>query len=149
MFEAVHAHCLPKPNASQELSLVYVKDLAEVVASTLVHPAAAGKTYFVSSDEIVTARQMAEEIASQTGRWTIPLPLTPALLWPVCLSQELISRLTGKPTLLNLQKYAELKAPGWVCDSSLLTRETGCQCPTRLAQGIAETLKWYTDQGWL
>ena len=34
----------------------------------------------------------------------------------MCLAQELASRLTGKPNVLSLQKFAELRAPGWVCD---------------------------------
>jgi nucleoside-diphosphate-sugar epimerase len=56
---------------------------------------------------------------------------------------------TGKPRLLNLQKFAELRAPGWVCDPSLLKAETGFECSTSLEQGVIETLKWYREQKWL
>ncbi len=57
----------------------------------------------------------------------------------MCLAQEVMSRLTGKPSVLSLQKFAELRAPGWVCDPTLLERETGCACATTLKTGIAET----------
>ena len=67
---------------------------------------------------------------------------------PVSL-QEAISRLTGKPSVLSRQKYAELRAPGWVCDPARLRRELGFVCATRLKDGIAETLAWYRQQGWL
>ena len=93
-----------------------MRDLAEAVVTCLDHPAAAGKTYFVAAREVVTARSMAEEIAAQMNVWTLPLPLPTALLWPMCLAQEMASRLTGKPNVLSLQKFAELRAPGWVCD---------------------------------
>ena len=126
-----------------------MKDLAEAVVTCLTHPAAAGKTYFVAAREVVTARTMAEEIAAQMNVWTLPLPLPAALLWPICLAQEAWSRLTGKPSVLSLQKFAELRAPGWVCDPTRLERETGCACATTLKQGIAETLSWYRQQNWL
>jgi len=92
---------------------------------------------------------MAAEIAAQMNVWTLPLPLPTALLWPICLGQEVLSRLTGKASVLSLQKFAELRASGWVCDPTLLEREMGCTCATTLRQGMAETLAWYRQHRWL
>jgi nucleoside-diphosphate-sugar epimerase len=131
------------------LSLVFAKDLAEAVLTCLDQPVAAGKTYFVAAKEIVTARMMATEIAAQMKVFTLPLPLPTMLLWPICLAQEAFSRLTGKASVLSLQKYAELRAPGWVCDPGLLERDTGCACPTALSAGVAQTLAWYREHRWL
>ena len=149
LFRAVNRHLLPKPSSAQALSLVFVRDLAEAVATCLTHPAVGGKTYFVASPEVVTARAMAVEIAAQSGAWTLPLPLPAALLWPVCLANELASRVTRRPALLNLQKFAELRAPGWVCDPARIERDTGFVCATTLKPGIAETLTWYREHTWL
>ncbi|MEI6390329.1 MAG: NAD(P)-dependent oxidoreductase [Verrucomicrobiota bacterium] len=149
LFRAVKSHILPKPGGKQALSLVFAKDLAEAIVTCLQHPAAAGKTYFVAAREIVTARIMASEIAAQMKVWTLPLPLPTAFLWPICLAQEAISRLTGKASVLSLQKFAELRAPGWVCDSARLERETGYACPTTLEAGVAQTLAWYRQHHWL
>ena len=148
LFRAVKSHLLPKPGP-QALSLVFVRDLAEAAVTCLTYPAAAGKTYFVAAREVVTARSMANEIAAQMDTWALPLPLPAALLWPICLAQELMSRLNGKPNVLSLQKFIELRAPGWVCDPARLERETGYTCHTRLKEGIAETLAWYRQQNWL
>src|SRR6185369_465717 len=98
---------------------------------------------------IVTGRQMADEIARRINRWTIPCPMPPALLWPVCLAQEVFSLFTGKPMLLNLQKYAELCAPGWVCDPSRLRAEVGFECRTALNAAVERTLEWYRQNQWL
>jgi len=149
LFRAVQSHVLPKPAGKQALSLVFARDLAEAVVTCLQHPAAAGKTYFVAAREIVTARSMAGEIAAQMQVWTLPLPLPAAFWWPICLAQEAMSRLTGKASVLSLQKFAELRAPGWVCDPALLERETGCACPTTLKAGVAQTLAWYRQHHWL
>ena len=149
LFRAVKNHLLPRTSEAQALSLVFVRDLAEVVATCLSHPAAAGKTYFVAGREVVTARSLGKEIAEQMKVWTLPLPLPTWMLWPVCLAREAWSRLTGKPSVLSLQKFAELRAPGWVCDATRLERDTGCACATTLKQGVAETLLWYRRQHWV
>ena len=149
MFKAVKNHLLPKPSRSQVLSLVFVRDLAEAVVLCLDHPAAVGKTYFVANGELATGGRMAEKIAEQLRTWTLPCPLPAAVLWPLCLANEIFSRLSGRPTLLSLQKFAELRAPGWVCDASSFQRELGYTCSTTLDQGIAESLEWYRREKWL
>ena len=145
MFKAVKNHVLPRPANRQALSLVFAKDLAEAITACLEHPVAVGKTYFVSSREVVTGRGLADLIAQRMRVWTVPIPLPAFLLWPICLLQEVFSKLTGRPTLLNLQKFAELRAPGWVCDPSRLERELGIKCETQLSAGLPETLEWYRN----
>lgn len=149
LFKAVQNHILPRPSASQALSLVYAPDLAEAILRCLDLPGTAGRTYFVAHPEIVTGRRVAGEIAAQLNTWTIPCPLPPLALWPVCLIQELFSRATGRPMLLSLQKFAELRAEGWVCDPAALKLDTGYECATTLRRGIAETLRWYRENHWI
>jgi nucleoside-diphosphate-sugar epimerase len=149
LFQATKNHLLARLGGGQTLSLIFVRDLAEAVVTCLNHPAAAGKTYFVAGREVVTARQIAEEVAAQMNVWTLPLPVPLALLWVMCLAQECRTRLTGKANVLSLQKFAELRAPGWVCDPTLLEREAGYICPTTLKSGVAETSSWYRQQHWL
>ena len=149
LFQAVKSHVLPLTSKSQALSLVYVKDLAEAVATCLDHGPALGKTFFVAGSQVVTGRAMAEEIARQMKQWTVPCPLPTYAFWPVCVFGELSAHLTGKANLLNLQKFAELRAPGWVCDPSLLKREIGFSCGTGLQDGVKETLAWYQQEKWI
>jgi len=149
MFKAIKAHILPRPSKRQALSLVYVKDLAEAIVTCLQKPEAKGKTYYVASHEVVTGAMMAERIAAQMKNWTFPCPMPAALLWPICVFEQLRAELNGKPRLLNLQKFAELRAPGWVCDPSRIGREIGFVCSTMLEEGIAQTLSWYTQERWL
>ena len=80
---------------------------------------------------------MAEEIATQMKVWTLPLPLPTALLWAAVPGAGNYVPSDRQASVLSLQKFAELRAPGWVCDPSLLERETGCVCPTTLKGGVA------------
>ncbi len=148
LFKAVKNHILPK-TGGQRLSFVFVHDLAAAVVRCLDHPKAAGRTYFVAARETATATVMAQEIAWQLGTWTVPLPLPTLLFWPICAGQEMVTRVTRKANVLSLQKYAELSAPGWVCDPSRLENETGYTCVTTLKTGIAQTFSWYREKKWL
>jgi nucleoside-diphosphate-sugar epimerase len=149
LFKAVKAHLCPVFGGGRAFSLVFVRDLAEAVLACLAHPAAAGGTYNVAHPEPVTAASMAREIAAQMKTWTLSVPLPVQALYPVCLAQEGLARLMGRASVLNRHKYAELRAAGWVCDSSRLQRELGVGSATTLAAGVAETLAWYRENHWL
>jgi nucleoside-diphosphate-sugar epimerase len=150
LFRAVRTRVIPVfRQGHQELSLAYVRDLAEVVVKCLDHPKTVGKTLNVAAGEIVTTRQLIREIARQmdVGVLTVPLPL--ACLWATCVGQELWSRIRRRPMILSRQKYAEVAAAGWVCRVERLRSELGQVCPTPLAEGIRQTLAWYRQAGWL
>jgi dihydroflavonol-4-reductase len=149
LFQSVKNHLRPKPSPAQELSLVFVKDLATCVVSCLEPPAAARKTYFAAAPQTITADAMAREIAAQMGTWTVPLPVPSPVWWVLCFAQQLHTRITGKPNVLSLQKLPELRASAWTCDPSRLEADTGCPCPTLFKEGAAQTLSWYREQHWL
>jgi nucleoside-diphosphate-sugar epimerase len=150
LFRAVQSHLLPRfGGGRQQLTLVYVEDLAAAIVAALTHPNARREIFFAGSPEVVTAAQLAQRIADTSGTWTIPLPLPQAVLWFACQWAGLVSRITRKPNVLNAQKFAELRAPGWVCDVAKLPDRLGCACPTTLAAGVAKTRAWYLAHGWL
>jgi len=150
LFKAVKRHLLPSfGGGGQLLNLIYVKDLAEITVECLTHPAVENKIYNVASPETVTPRQIAVEISRLLNVWTIPMPLPMPFLWFVCLAQEVLSQITRKANVVSLQKYRELAAPGWCCDTTRLKIETGLEASTRLSQGLQSTLQWYMQHGWL
>jgi nucleoside-diphosphate-sugar epimerase len=150
MFKAARARWVPSfGGGSQQLSLVYVEDVARAVIACLEGPAIEGRVYHVAHREVFTARELTAEIGRQLGVNTVQVPLPLPLLWPVCLVGEGIARVRGRPSIVNLQKYPELTAPGWVCDSRRLREELGIEPATSLREGIAGTLAWYQRHGWL
>ena len=150
LFKAIKGHVRPTfGGGGQQLSFVYVKDLAEAAVHALTHPALARQNCFVAAREIVTARQFGLEIASHLSARTVPLPLPNAGLWLVCAGQEMLSRLTRRPSVISLQKYAELTAPAWTCDPTKLEESSGFVCRTTIYEGVPRALDWYRQSGWL
>jgi nucleoside-diphosphate-sugar epimerase len=133
----------------QALSLVFVEDLAQVIVDCLSRPAAEGKVFFAANPEVRTAREFGGLVAEELRKRPLRLPIPVPLLWPVCWGQELISQLTRRANVLSGQKYAELRAPGWVCDGAKLKDELGLECPTTLAEGVRRTAHAYRADGWL
>ncbi len=150
LFKSVRAGLLPDVGCGrQPLSLVFVEDLARVIVECLEHPRAPGKVFFVSHPEIQSAGGFGARVAQALHRRPLRVPIPIPLLWPVCWGQELVSRVTRRANVLSGQKYAELRAPGWVCDGSRLQNELGLACPTALAEGVRRTVAAYRRDGWL
>jgi nucleoside-diphosphate-sugar epimerase len=147
LFRGVKSHLVPR--STQPLSLVYVKDLARIAVECLTAPNVAGRTFFVASPEVLTLTEMGRQLAGVMRTRVVQVPMTLPFLWMLCFMAQISGRIRGKPGVLSLQKYPELRAPGWVCDPHLLQRELGLECRTTFGEGAFQTLDWYRKQGWL
>lgn len=152
LFRAVRSRFAPQfGGGRQELSLVYAPDLGRATVAALEWRGAgsSGTIWNVAAPGVVTAGQLGEEIARCLGvrPWTPSVPM--GCLWPICAVCSMGSRLTGRPHILSLEKYAELTAPGWVCQVDRLRDELGYCCSTTLEEGLDRTVAWYRREGWL
>ena len=130
-------------------SAIYVKDLVAGLMAALRTPGAAGKSYFLAHAKPVSWQQLggaAARIMSKTPRvLTLPVPIAQA----VGACGEIWARVTGKPGIISREKVAEARCMAWICDTSRAERELGFLAPTGLERGLAETLVWYKEAGWL
>lgn len=150
MFKAARSRWVPSfGGGRQELSLVYVQDVARAVIACLDRLPVENRVFHVAHREVTTAHELTAEIGRQLGVSPVQVPLPLPLLWPVCLAGEVIARIRRRPSIVNLQKYPELTAPGWVCDGRRLRAELGIEPATGLREGIASTAAWYRAHGWL
>ena len=62
---------------------------------------------------------------------------------------EVWSHVTRKPVILSREKVAEARCMNWTCDSRRAAAELGFEAATSLEDGLAETLRWYKEAGWL
>ena len=121
---------LPLGSVDNLRSLVYVENLVDAITRAIDSPQAAGRIYLVSDDEDVSTPQLVRTIAGALEVGTRLFPFPPRLLQ---MAGSLlgrggeVSRLTG-----SLQ-----------VDSSRIRRELAWSPRFRLAQGLAETARWY------
>jgi hypothetical protein len=62
---------------------------------------------------------------------------------------EGVAGIFGRSPAFNREKAEEMLAPGWVCDLAEGARLLPAERATPLAAGMAETVRWYRERGWL
>ena len=130
-------------------SFIYVRDLVEALLACAASAQAAGKTYFVAHPNPVSWSQLTAAAASVMRRRVRVLRLPPVIARTVGSCGDLWSRVTGKPGVLSREKILEAQAMCWTCDAGRAAAQWGFEARTSLEDGLAKTLAWYKEAGWL
>lgn len=137
----------PAPGgADRRLHLIYAPDLAEALLGAAAAPPgvyAVAEPVEHSWDDLVSA------IGEELGRRPLRIRLPEALVRASAAVSQSIAGLAGAAVMFNREKAEEMLAPGWVCELSGLDAILPRSARTSLANGIAETVRWYRRQGWL
>jgi len=132
----------------QQLSFVYVKDLAAALISAL-ELQASQQVYNVSDGNIYSRYALAEAATRILKKKVlrIHLPLSLVSFLAVCMEQLYVKR---KDTpVLNKEKMNELTAINWACDTNRIQKDLSFTPRYNLEQGLLETFNWYKDNKWL
>jgi nucleoside-diphosphate-sugar epimerase len=131
--------------AEARFSLLHAGDLARILAEAVD----SGRQGLVElSDGRPGGYGWAELCAvseAQAGYRVRPVFLPRALSNGLARISETVARLRGVPAMITLGKMAELYHPDWVAKGDGWALDNAVP----LAQGFAETLAWYRQQGWL
>jgi nucleoside-diphosphate-sugar epimerase len=130
-------------------SAIYVEDLADGLLAAARNPRAAGRTYFLAHPKPVSWSEFHKAAARIIGRDPHVIEVPAGLARAVGYSAELWSRVTGKPGILSRDKVAEAQCRWWTCDTRRAAAELGFEAQTSLDAGLARTLAWYKEAGWL
>jgi dihydroflavonol-4-reductase len=129
-------------------SLIYVRDLVDLLVLALEDDRALGQTYF-GCTLAVTYADLAQAIARAMNKRTLRITLPEAVLTPIALGAKVQERLTGRPALLNEQRVLDLRHPYWLCSGEKARQELGFRPRYNLERAILETADWYRNNGWL
>ncbi|MFQ5650933.1 MAG: NAD-dependent epimerase/dehydratase family protein [bacterium] len=134
---------------ARSTSFIYVKDLARGIILASEVSAAIGQTYFLCDDEPYTWEELGAAIASALDVQTRKLLLPVFLALPVAAIADLTARIRNRPSIINLDKYKELKMSHWICSNDKAKKELGFNTGFTLEEGIKETAEWYVENEWL
>jgi len=150
VFRKVKQRLMPLLSGAERfLNVIYGPDVASAVLCCLQQEESRGKTFHVASEPPCTDEEFMEEIASQLKVNPVRLRIPRLGLTLAAMIQEILSRATGRPSMLSRQKVPELLAPGWVCSTQGMRNQLGFTAPTSLREGVGRTLEWYRREGWL
>ena len=128
-------------------SLIHVADLVEAILLAARAPGKGLKTYFVCDGAVHRWDLSLRMVAEMLGRRTVPLRLPWSLLWALARSAGAL--FPASPPAFYMDKIREMAQKCWLCSAEKARRELGFTPRFSLREGMAETIRWYRDNGWL
>ena len=130
------------------LTLVHVRDLVSGMAMA-AQERAVGQTYFLGSERDYAWADVRDATARALGHRLATLRIPTALVVPLGTAAERIGRMFGQYPPLNREKALEIRDACTRCDSGKAIVELGYEPSVDLEKGLAETVRWYRENGWL
>lgn len=133
----------------QRLTFVYVKDLAGAIFAAINKGVKDG-IFNVTDGEVYSSRTFSDLIQKELNKKCV-LHIT-APLWflkVISIISEDISKLTGKPSTLNRDKYKIMSQRDWTCDITPMKEILDYNPQWKLHDGVKETIEWYKKENWI
>jgi dihydroflavonol-4-reductase len=128
--------------------LTYIDDLVEGFRLCGEHPAAANRTYILAGPEVTTLNELVRSVAevARVKPSTVHLPVWP--FWIAGAACEAVCTPLGiEPPIFRRRVDFFTKSRAF--DISRARQEIGYAPAIGLGEGIARTLEWYRQHGWL
>ena len=133
----------------QMLSFLYVEDLAAAVWDAL-EKAPTGETYNIAEPATYSQKQFRKMTAKALGKnMVLSLPLPLWMVKGVSAVAEKWGVARMKPSTLNRDKFNIMRQRNWGVDISKAEKDFGFKARTPLKDGIAKSVEWYKENGWL
>ena len=108
------------------------------------------RSYFISDGQVYHSQDFSDLIQKELEvKWLLRIKAPIFLLKVICGISEAISKMTGKTSTLNGDKFHILCQRNWQCDIEPARKEIGYQPKVLLAEGVKRTISWYKKEGWL
>jgi nucleoside-diphosphate-sugar epimerase len=133
----------------QELSAIFGPDLADALVAAGTSPHTVGKTYLPCHPEVFTSGALARQIGAAVGRDVLVLGVPEVIGRGLLAVIGGVAKLTGTASVLSSEKAAEFFEPAWTGNPAALMADTGWAPATDLTRGLADTMAWYRNEGWL
>lgn len=130
-------------------SYIHVEDLAAGLTAAACVERAAGGTYFIANPEPASWTAFATAAARAMDRNVTFLRVPAAAAYGAGWCAEIVSWMRGKPGIVSRQKVIEARQRYWICDPARAGADLGFRAAHTLEDGIARTLAWYKESGWL
>lgn len=135
--------------AERPLNMIHVTQLADFLLHLIMNQQVVGEIFFATDNQVYTQAMIVDAICKAIGKKPRKLVVPEALAQVVFGVTDAWGRLRSLPSAMNLEKFRELSAEGWVADPRKAQRLLGWNPPAVLPELIVETYKWYRENSWL
>lgn len=130
------------------LALVHVKDLVRGMVDAAGAESAASDTYYLTGPRNYAWDELRGALEKALGHSILRIRIPTALVGPAGALIEGAGRLFGAYPPFNREKAIEVRRQ-WLASSNRAAASFGYQPRIDIEEGLAETVKWYREAGWL
>ena len=150
LFKAVHKGFAPLfQKGENELSVCYIKDVADCVISLLENPPEQDEIYCLDDGDKYTWKSLAAQVAQSMNKKISYIPIPAFLFQTGAFFTELYAKIFSKPQIFTRNKIKEMKQKSWVCGSEKLQKTRNWTAKTKLPEGAKITYEFYQKNRWL
>jgi nucleoside-diphosphate-sugar epimerase len=142
------------------VSAVYGPDLADAIAALVAEPdllaeppgpaASRPRIFHISdADGPYDWRSIIDAVTEVFGHRLLTVPVPPAGFAAFARASVVVARLRKARPMLDPSRVQEMRQRAWLSDNAVLTAATGWTPKTSLRDGLADTLRWYREHGWV
>ena len=126
--------------------LVYVRDLARLIAELPDYPDTAGRTLEPSYGRLFSWKDFHEILEKAAGRRILHLRIPPVLIHTAGFMSEALASLTGRTPFFCRDKCRELLANEWTVEEGLTHSLTGWEPAVPVEEAMERTFQWVKTQ---
>ena len=139
--------CLLGPD--QHLSLCYVQDIVQGVLLAAETETKSGEIFFLSDGHTYRMEEIGDIVAQAMGVTALRIRVPKRMILGIACFSEYLSKLFGRPFLLNKDKAEEMIQKDWLCDITKAKTLLGFEPKVPLSEGAKLTFEWYKKEKWL
>jgi len=133
----------------QHISLCYVQDIIQAILLAAEAQESSGEIFFLSDGNVYRLEEIGDILAQAMGVTPVCIRVPEWMIFGIASFSEYLSKLSGKPPLLNKGKVEEMMQKNWVCDITKAKILLGFEPQFKLSQGAKLTYEWYRKENWL
>ena len=136
-------------SSSSQISVCYVKDLIRGLQMCTSADLKTGEIFNFADPIPYGWDDLGKTAAQLLGKSPKQIKFSLPMVYTVAFFTEFVDHLKKKPGLISREKIAEMRQSAWIADTGKAEEMLGFQTKYSLAEGLEETLSWYSQQGWL
>ena len=133
----------------QHISLCYIEDVIQAILLSAQSHEPSGEIFFLSDGQDYRLKEIGNTFARAIGVNAYCIRIPEWMIIGMASFSEYLSKVSGKPPLLNKGKIEEILQRNWVCDIAKAKRALGFEPHIPLEQGARLTYEWYKKEKWL
>jgi len=126
-----------------------VQDIVQGILLAVETQTKSGEIFFLSDGNDYRMEEIGDICAHAMGIKALRIRVPKRMILGIACISEYLSKLFGKPFLLNKDKAKEMAQKDWVCDITKAKTLLGFEPRFPLSEGAGLTFEWYKKEKWL